>query len=100
MNKIEEHIETIEKLIMDHQQKNGFETVFDLINEEIAELKTLVKDYDFSHPVIPTRGHAWIEIIHEGFKLMILDDSLEKCFETKRLEYPEYDLIPHKHYKG
>tara|TARA_R110000751_G_scaffold276128_1_gene377039 strand:+ start:257 stop:553 length:297 start_codon:yes stop_codon:yes gene_type:complete len=74
MNKIEEHIENIEKRIMNNQEKNGFDTVFDFIIEDIASIKDLVKNYDFSHPV--SKRYAWLS--PEGRSSNLWDEETHK----------------------
>ena len=69
MNAIEEHIENIEKNIMEYQRKNGFDTVFDFMTEDLASIKALVKDYDCSQIVINSDKAKINEVIHiENFK--------------------------------
>ena len=64
MNKIEEHIKEIEKNIMEYQHENGFETAFDFMNESLASIKALVKDYDSLHLVMPctTFEHTAVDL--------------------------------------
>lgn len=42
-SKVEEKIKELETRILEHQKMNGFETIFDFINEDLQALKQLLK---------------------------------------------------------
>ena len=43
---------------------------------------------------------TWIEVIKNGKKVRIQDDTLDQCFKIKEMEFRDWELIPHKHYKS
>lgn len=42
MNKLKELIEQMEVRIMDFQRENGFDTIFDQLNEDLDEMKKCI----------------------------------------------------------
>jgi hypothetical protein len=43
MNTLEKIIEKLEIRIMEHQRKNGFNTIFDFIHEDLNDLKEVIE---------------------------------------------------------
>lgn len=64
-------IERTEALIMNHQKNNGFETIFDFINEDLAELKE----------ILSTPKDSEQSSLKEMAK-----EALEKCSIWKKIE--------------
>ena len=76
---MKEHIESIRKRILDHQKENGFETVFDFIEEDLTaiesqnkELMELLKDYEPSRRT-QKEQYTWEKRRREIIK------QIEKC---------------------
>jgi DnaJ-class molecular chaperone len=54
---MQEILKRMQNRIMEHQQENGFETIFDFLNEDIEELQEKVKLFSM-HSVIKAEGDS------------------------------------------
>ncbi len=68
----------MQERIMNHQKENGFETIFDFLNEDIEELKGKV-DFELSH-----------------VEKYVQSMSMDELAETVKTKYGVINLIRHK----
>ena len=67
---MKEQIEKMRERIMKHQQTHGFETIYELLNEDLDEIEKLAKDIGVIHNINDTLPNITV----------LQDDSIkEKC---------------------
>lgn len=78
--------------IMKHQQTHGFETIYDLINEDLDELERLAKDSDDIHIVSnrftePTNKHEPIIIeIYKEHLVELYNFAYKQALKTGKVD--------------